>query len=152
MRRFFAWRILSANGRRRANASICCSRKPYLVPAGAEQASDVLERQCMLIHPEIREFTSTDFHSLAGIEESVCLSMFVPNAGGDQAALAHSKPALKDLLRQADDALRATGVQPAEVCEWLAPLENLLASTNRRLWRRDEPGGLGRCASPRHGL
>jgi hypothetical protein len=89
----------------------------------------------MSIHPEIREFTSADFHSLAGIEEPVCLSMFVPHAGGEQAALAHSKPALKNLLRQADDAFRARGVQPAEIHESLAPLENLLASS---LWQGTE--------------
>jgi len=89
----------------------------------------------MLIHPEIREFTSADFHSLAGIEEPVCLSMFVPHAGGEQAALAHSKPALKELLRQAGDALRARGVQSAEIREWLTRLENLLASS---LWQGTE--------------
>jgi len=89
----------------------------------------------MSIHSEITEFASAHFHSLARIEEPVCLSTFVPRAGGEQATLVHSKPALKDLLQQADDALRARGVQSAEIQEWLAPVESLLASN---LWRGTE--------------
>ncbi len=82
----------------------------------------------MLIHQEITEFTSADFRSLAEVEEPVCLSMFVPHAGSEQAALAHSAPALKDLLRQAEAALRARRVQSAEIHDSLAPLEGLLTT------------------------
>lgn len=86
--------------------------------------------------PEIREFTGADFRSLAAVEQTVCLSMFVPNAGGEQAALAHGVPALKDLFRQAEKALLVRGVQSAEIDKWLGPLDRLLVPD---LWRGTEP-------------
>jgi hypothetical protein len=91
----------------------------------------------MSIHPEITEFTSADFRSLAEVKEPVCLSLFIPHAGGEQAALAHSTPAIKDLLRQAEEALRARAVHSAEIHEWLAPLQDLFATD---LWHGTAQG------------
>jgi hypothetical protein len=87
----------------------------------------VLELLEMPTRLEIREFTGADFRSLAEVEEPVCLSMFVSQGGGEQAALAHHDLPLKDLVRQADDALRAGNVPSAEIHDWLAPLEALLS-------------------------
>ncbi len=79
-------------------------------------------------YPEITEVTSADFKSLARVEEPDCLSIFVPQAGGAEAALAHSAPALKYLLRRAGEALRARHVQLGEINQLIAPFKHILGS------------------------
>src|SRR5689334_11872447 len=96
-----------------------------------QKARHVHDSVIMLAESDVKEFSNADFCSLAKIGEPVCLSIFVPNAGGEQAALAHSPAALKDLLVLAHDRLRDSGLQSADILDFLAPIENLFA---RDLW------------------
>lgn len=77
---------------------------------------------------ELREFTDADFRSLAEIEDDVCLSIFIPNAGGEQASLGHGAASLKNLFRQASAELDGANLPPAEMDDFMEPVKDLLVA------------------------
>jgi hypothetical protein len=83
----------------------------------------------------VPQFRLSDFFLLAKVEEPQCLSVSIPNAGGHDASLAHSEPALRGLLRTIRELLEAKGMPGLEIVDFIAPIQTLLSSS---LWHGTE--------------
>ena len=79
-----------------------------------------------MVSTTIEEFTGTDFRSLAKVERPACVTFLIPNAGGEQASLAHSIPSINALFRQAEELLGHRGFEENATKALLAPIEKVL--------------------------
>jgi hypothetical protein len=87
----------------------------------------------------MKEITENDLKELATVHDLHCLSVFIPtHVSGDKDILAGDALLLKKELKEIKRKLPARGLAPAEIEEWVSPIQEL--ADDPEFWSRQEGG------------